>query len=153
MKKLISLACLFFTTMTLIAQPEGRKGMKDKIRTLKIEFITEKLDLSSVEAEKFWPIYNVFDKAYMELRHEKLKGLKDNLKKEINEISEVAALSKLNEMTAIEDELVQLKQSFRTQLEGIISNKKILLLKIAEDGFNRRMMDKLKRRSKEQKRQ
>ena len=56
-------------------------------------------------------------------------------------------------MTAIEDELVQLKQSFRTQLEGIISNKKILLLKIAEDGFNRRMMDKLKRRSKEQKRQ
>ena len=153
MKKLILLACLFFTTMTLIAQPEGRKGMKDKIRTLKIEFITEKLDLSSVEAEKFWPIYNVFDKAYMELRHEKLKGLKDNLKKEINEISEVAALSKLNEMTAIEDELVQLKQSFRTQLEGIISNKKILLLKIAEDGFNRRMMDKLKRRSKEQKRQ
>ena len=72
--------------MTIIAQPEGRKGMKDKIRTLKIEFITEKLDLSSVEAEKFWPIYNVFDKAYMELRHEKLKGLKDNLKKEINEI-------------------------------------------------------------------
>jgi len=153
MKKLILLACLFFITMSLIAQPEGRKGMKDKIRTLKIEFITEKLDLSSVEAEKFWPIYNVFDKAYMELRHEKLKGLKDNLKKEINEISEVAALSKLNEMTAIEDELVQLKQSFRTQLEGIISNKKILLLKIAEDGFNRRMMDKLKRRSKEQKRQ
>jgi len=153
MKKLILLACLFFITMSLIAQPEGRKGMKDKIRTLKIEFITEKLDLSSVEAEKFWPIYNVFDKTYMELRHEKLKGLKDNLKKEINEISEVAALSKLNEMTAIEDELVQLKQSFRTQLEGIISNKKILLLKIAEDGFNRRMMDKLKRRSKEQKRQ
>ena len=153
MKKLILLACLFFTTMTIIAQPEGRKGMKDKIRNLKIEFITEKLDLSSVEAEKFWPIYNVFDKAYMELRHEKLKGLKDNLKKEINEISEAAALSKLNEMTAIEDELVQLKQSFRTQLEGIISNKKILLLKIAEDGFNRRMMDKLKRRSKEQKRQ
>jgi hypothetical protein len=153
MKKLILLACLFFTTMTIIAQPEGRKGMKEKIRTLKIEFITEKLDLSSVEAEKFWPIYNVFDKAYMELRHEKLKGLKDNLKKEINMLSESEALNRLNEMTAIEDELVQLKQSFRTQLEGIISNKKILLLKIAEDGFNRRMMDKLKRRSKEQKRQ
>ena len=153
MKKLILLACLFFTTMTIIAQPEGRKGMKDKIRTLKIEFITEKLDLSSVEAEKFWPIYNVFDKAYMELRHEKLKGLKDNLKKEINVISEAEALSKLNEMTAIEDELVQLKRSFRTKLEGVISNKKILLLKIAEDGFNRRMMEKLKRRSKEQKRQ
>jgi hypothetical protein len=153
MKKLILLSCLFFTTLNLMAQPPGRKGMKDKIRTLKVEFITDKLDLSSGEAEKFWPIYNAFEKAYTELRHEKLKSLKDNLKKEINVISEAEALSKLNEMIAIEDELVQLKRSFRTKLEGVISNKKIILLKIAEDGFNRRMMDRLKHRSKEQKHQ
>tara|TARA_B110000977_G_scaffold17593_1_gene21344 strand:+ start:321 stop:725 length:405 start_codon:yes stop_codon:yes gene_type:complete len=134
--------------MNLMAQHTGRKGMKDKIRALKVEFITEKLDLSSGEAENFWPIYNAFDKAYMELRHEKLKGLKDNLKEGINMLSEKEALSKLNEMTDIEDELVKLKQMFRYQLDGVISNKKILLLKIAEDGFNRRMMDRLKRRSK-----
>lgn len=148
MKKFILLGCLLFTTMNLMAQHTGRKGMKDKIRTLKVEFITEKLDLSSGEAENFWPIYNAFDKAYMELRHEKLKGLKDNLKEGINMLSEKEALSKLNEMTDIEDELVKLKQMFRYQLDGVISNKKILLLKIAEDGFNRRMMDRLKRRSK-----
>ena len=134
--------------MNLMAQHTGRKGMKDKIRSLKVEFITEKLDLSSGEAENFWPIYNAFDKAYMELRHEKLKGLKDNLKEGINMLSEKEALSKLNEMTDIEDELVKLKQMFRYQLDGVISNKKILLFKIAEDGFNRRMMDRLKRRSK-----
>ena len=148
MKKFILLGCLLFTTMNLMAQHTGRKGMKDKIRTLKVEFITEKLDLSSGEAENFWPIYNAFDKAYMELRHEKLKGLKDNLKEGINMLSEKEALSILNEMTDIEDELVKLKQMFRYQLDGVISNKKILLLKIAEDGFNRRMMDRLKRRSK-----
>lgn len=148
MKKFILLSCLFFTTMNVMAQHTERKGMKDKIRTLKVEFITEKLDLSSGEAENFWPIYNAFDKAYMELRHEKLKGLKDNLKEGINMLSEKEALSILNEMTDIEDELVKLKQMFRYQLDGVISNKKILLLKIAEDGFNRRMMDRLKRRSK-----
>jgi|TARA_B110000208_G_scaffold176979_1_gene223809 hypothetical protein len=148
MKKFILLSCLIFTTMSLMAQPPKRKGMKDKIRTLKVEFITEKLNLSSVEAEKFWPIYNVFDKTYMKLKHEKLRGLKNNLKKEINMLSESEALNKLNEMTAIEDELIQLKRSFRSQLEGVISNKKILLLKIAEDGFNRRMMDRLRHRPK-----
>jgi len=148
MKKLILLSCLIFTTMSLMAQPPKRKGMKDKIRTLKVEFITEKLNLSSVEAEKFWPIYNVFDKTYMKLKHEKLRGLKNNLKKEINMLSESEALNRLNEMTAIEDELIQLKRSFRSQLEGVISNKKILLLKIAEDGFNRRMMDRLRHRPK-----
>ncbi len=135
--------------MSLMAQPPKRKGMKDKIRTLKVEFITEKLNLSSVEAEKFWPIYNVFDKTYMKLKHEKLRGLKNNLKDNINMLSESEALYKLHEMTAIEDELVQLKRSFRSELEGVISNKKILLLKIAEDGFNRRMMDRLRNRPKE----
>ena len=51
-----------------------------------------------------------------------------------------------------EDEIIKLKLKFRSQLEGVISYKKILLLKIAEDGFNRRMMDRLKHRSKEKKR-
>ena len=88
----------------------------------------------------------------MELRHKKLKGLKDNLNKELNMISESYALSKLNEMAAVEDEIIKLKLKFRSQLEGVISYKKILLLKIAEDGFNRRMMDRLKHRSKEKKR-
>ena len=148
MKKLILLSCLFFTTLNLMAQPPGRKGMKDKIRTLKVEFITDKLDLSSGEAEKFWPIYNAFEKNHMELRFKKLKGIKNNLKNEINMISESDALTKLNEIAAVEDEITKLKLKFLSQLEGVISNKKILLLKIAEDGFNRRMMDRLKHRSK-----
>lgn len=152
MKKLMLLSCLLFTTINLIAQRPGKKEMKDKIRALKVEFITDKLDLSSIEAEKFWPIFHAFDKNYMELRHKKLKRLKDNLNKELNMISESDALSKLNEMAAVEDEIIKLKLKFRSQLEGVISYKKILLLKIAEDGFNRRMMDRLKHRSKEKKR-
>lgn len=153
MKKLILLSCLFFTTLNLMAQPPGRKEMKDKIRALKVEFFTDKLDLSSIEAEKFWPIFHAFNKNYMELRFKKLKGIKKNLKKEINMISESDALTKLNEIAAVEDEITKLKLKFLSQLEGVISNKKILLLKIAEDEFNRRMMDRLKHRSKEQKRQ
>ena len=38
------------------------QGNRDKIKTLKIAFITEKLDLSEQEAQKFWPIYNKYDK-------------------------------------------------------------------------------------------
>ena len=82
MKKLILLSCLFFTTLNLMAQPPGRKGMKDKIRALKVEFFTDKLDLSSIEAEKFWQIFHSFDKNYKELRFKKLKGIKKNLKNE-----------------------------------------------------------------------
>lgn len=152
MKKYLLLACLILSSVTLMAQPPGRKGMKEKIKTLKIAFITEKLDLTSSEAEKFWPIYNAFDSSFMKLKHESMRSLKENLNKEIETLTEKEAASNLNELTAIEDQLTQLKQGFRSQLEGVISNKKILLLKIAEDGFNRRMMDKLRRQPKQKRR-
>ncbi len=34
---------------------------KDKIKSLKIAFITERLDLSTKEAQTFWPIYNEYE--------------------------------------------------------------------------------------------
>ena len=38
----------------------GTKSAK-KLQALKIAFITQKLQLTSAEAEKFWPVYNQYD--------------------------------------------------------------------------------------------
>lgn len=148
MKKLTILIYLVFISIPLSAQPNGRKEMKEKIKTMKIAFITEKLDLSSSEAEKFWPIYNAFDKAQMKLRHEKLRAIKNELKDQIDTITDEVALMKLNELLAAEAELNALKQTFLMKLKNVISSKKILLLKISEEGFNRQMMKRLRNRQK-----
>ena len=42
----------------------------ERIKALKVSFITEKLELSATEAEKFWPIYNTYDSQIHDLRHE-----------------------------------------------------------------------------------
>ncbi len=34
----------------------------EKIQSLKIAFITQKLQLTPDEAQKFWPVYNQYDK-------------------------------------------------------------------------------------------
>ena len=151
MKKLTILIYLVFISIPLSAQPNGRKEMKEKIKTMKIAFITEKLDLSSSEAEKFWPIYNAFDKAQMKLRHEKLRAIKNELKDQIDTITDEVALIKLNELLAAEAELNALKQTFHMKLKNVISSKKILLLKISEEGFNRQMMKRLRNQQKDQK--
>ena len=151
MKKLTILIYLVFISIPLSAQPTGRKEMKEKIKTMKIAFITEKLDLSSSEAEKFWPIYNAFDKAQMKLRHEKLRAIKNELKDQIDTITDEVALIKLNELLAAEAELNALKQTFHVKLKNVISSKKILLLKISEEGFNRQMMKRLRNQQKDQK--
>jgi len=33
----------------------------DKIKALKTAYITEQLELTKAEAEKFWPVYNAFE--------------------------------------------------------------------------------------------
>ena len=45
-------------------------------------------------------------------------------------------------------ELNTLRQTFHVKLKNVISSKKILLLKISEEGFNRQMMKRLRNRQK-----
>jgi hypothetical protein len=46
-------------TLGSLSQIKAQNG--EKIQTLKIAFITQKLQLTPDEAEKFWPIYNQYD--------------------------------------------------------------------------------------------
>ena len=43
------------------AQDPGDETRAEKIQSLKIAFITQKLQLTTDEAEKFWPVYNQYD--------------------------------------------------------------------------------------------
>ena len=54
-KKLIPILILFIS-VSAFAQ-RGEK-MNERIKAQKIAFITEKLSLTSEEAQEFWPIYN-----------------------------------------------------------------------------------------------
>ena len=48
-------------------QGEDRKDRKERIEVFKIQFITEKLELTPSEAESFWPIYEQYNKAIKEI--------------------------------------------------------------------------------------
>ena len=50
---------------------------RDKIKTLKIAYITEKLDLSKKEAQQFWPIYNAFEEENYNLKRQAYQDRKN----------------------------------------------------------------------------
>ena len=52
------LTCLIFA-FPLSAQDKQRS---EQIESVKVAFITQKLDLNSSEAEKFWPVYNNYQR-------------------------------------------------------------------------------------------
>ena len=59
MKRLIIPILTLFICFNAYSQRDGK--MQERIKAQKVAFITERLDLSSKEAQKFWPIYNAFE--------------------------------------------------------------------------------------------
>lgn len=145
MKKTIYL--LLAVLFSSFAFSQGIKEKKEKIKALKVAYITEKLSLTSEEAQKFWPIYNAFDEKQFEIRHHKLRKVMDKIEGEgIENIDEKEAQALLNEVESSEDQLHQLKKKFVIDLQKVLPAKKIILLKKAEEEFNRKLLREMRER-------
>lgn len=142
----ILLFSIFFLGNTLNAQ--NKKEGKEKIRTLKIAYLTEKLDLTSKEAEKFWPLYNDFGKTRKELFRFEKKELRKKIKEGyINSISNKEAKEVLNKVSDNRKKYFNTKTAFHKTLAEFLSFKKILLLEVSEREFNKKLMNKLKNKT------
>ena len=139
MKKIL-LILLITITVNSFAQDSNRQ---DRIKALKIAFITERLELTETEAQKFWPIYNAFDAENQKLRKENVVKFR---KTDFESMSEQDAKKHLKEMMKTDSMRYQLRQEFVSDLLNILPAKKIIILKATEDAFNRRMMEQFKKR-------
>lgn len=143
-----------FTTLLLVALTLSGFAQKsekhERIKALKIALITEKLELTKTEAQKFWPIYNAHEKEADMLRinaREKRRNL------DLETMTESEAKTALKDLLAFENEKQQLKSDLVESLLTAIPAKKIILLKIVEEQLKRQMLDELKkRRSKKESR-
>jgi len=139
MKKLL-LILILTLSISSFAQDNGRK---ERIKALKIAFITERLQLSETEAQKFWPIYNAFDAENQKMRKETMGKFR---KVDFDSMSDQEAKKQLEDMMVADGKKHQLKQQFVKDLLNVLPAKKIIILKATEDAFNRRMMEQFKKR-------
>ncbi|WP_445734754.1 hypothetical protein [Mariniflexile sp.] len=140
MKKFTNL--LFIISFSLLSVAQSNR---DKIKTLKIAYITEKLDLSEKEAQQFWPIYNNFEEENSNLRRQAYDARK---KADLNTISEEQAVNILKEIRLNENKKQALENDFVDRLTKVISAKKIILLHKIEDDFKRKMFEEYKKRGR-----
>lgn len=132
---------LLFVSFSFYAQGEKMKEKKEQIKTLKIAFLTTKLDLTSNEAEKFWPLYNTFDDKQFELRHQKMKSFMRRMNDEtLDKMTEKEASAFLAQMESTEEELFFLRKKFNASLKVVLPSIKIIKLKKSEEDFNRNLL-------------
>lgn len=139
MKRLIPILILL-VSFSGFAQRGGE--IQERIKAQKIAFITEKLELTSEEAQQFWPIYNEFEAKVEKIKSENLRPLKKEMRQD--NVSDKRANEILEKLIKAETEMHNARLELVEDLKTVISAKKIIMLKVAEDQFNQKLLDKLK---------
>ena len=147
------IACLFFClTIGFSSFAQEKNESREKIKALKIAYLTEQLALTSSEAEKFWPIYNAFDKEQHDLRDKQRYEMRKSLRNEkaVDEIDEKEAERLINLKLTTDKQLHESEKEFIQKITGIISYKKIIKLQMAEMEFGRKLLKKYHQRDKKE---
>ena len=122
------------------------KEREERIKTLKIAFITERLAFTESEAQKFWPIYNAFEEENNNLRRDSYNKRKVE---DFDSMTEADAKLLLDDMSSIENKRHKLREKFMKDLLAVLPAKKVILLKKTEDEFNKKMFEEFKKRRQE----
>jgi hypothetical protein len=136
---LLLVAATFGTTLCAQPQqapqgpPQGNK--EDRIEALRIAYISQQLNLTPPEAQKFWPVYNDYK--------ENLKTLRQNFKPGAG--GELTAEQQLD----FEQKKLDLKKKFKPQFEGALGKDKVNQLYNLEKQFH----DKLQQMREERRQQ
>ncbi|RWY47940.1 hypothetical protein [Mucilaginibacter gilvus] len=115
-------------------QPGNNKGVGQKIEAARNKFLSQQLDLTDDEADKFWPLYHQYQ--------EELKAVR--ILKRLN--SKSASGSAEKELY-YDNQMLTTKRRYLDEFLKIIPSSKISILYKSERAFNDEVIKQLSERS------
>ncbi len=128
LKQIIFAGACFLHIQVGFAQPPQGDSKGDKIEALRIAFISQRLNLTPEEAQKFWPVYNQY--------HNDLKTLRDNFGMGPGKPSLTAEQS-----LDFEQKKLDLKKKYKAQFEAVIGKEKVNILYNLEEEFRQKLKE------------
>ena len=141
-KNILIVLFLLFSTTLMFGQ---RRPDKEKIKSLKIAYITERLNLKSSEAQAFWPIYNAHEELMESFRNQERSQIYGKLK-DMELLSDKEIETLLRELITLENQKHAANQQFLKDIQKVISAKKTFLLLKTENGFKRRLLQQYRQK-------
>lgn len=139
---------ILWSNFSLIAQ--NRQNSIRKIKALKVNYITTELNLSPAEAEKFWPIYNEYEKSKRGIRMKESQKIRTEIKsyESLKNIPEKKAIELQNQYFEIEEKYIENKKRYFERLIKAVGVHKVLKLHLTEQGFNATLLKQFKNKKK-----
>lgn len=116
---------------------DDRDALRERVEAQRIAFITQKLELSPEESEKFWPVYNQFKKTEREMR----KSIRPT--KPLADLSDDEARELIANQLTLDAEMVEVKRNFMDDVLEILPPRRALRLSMIEAEFNRGVLERL----------
>ena len=126
--------------LVIKAFPQSQEVL-DKIESAKIALITQRLDLSPEQAEKFWPIYREYSERQREI-HQDFQQLKRNYQP--NTATEEESKALIDRGLEIKEQMISLDKQYSERLLSVINNRQLLRLREAENDFRQELMRRLR---------
>ena len=121
-----------------------------KIQNAKIAMITERLNLSSEQAERFWPIYNEYSTRQREIRQEYT-----NVRQQVGDpqnATEEQNKRLLELALRVKDNQLQLEREYTDRMLRVINNRQMVNLRKAEEDFRKMLIERMQRNKMAQQR-
>ncbi|MFD2515040.1 Spy/CpxP family protein refolding chaperone [Pontibacter locisalis] len=140
MKRFIIL--LFFCLITLGSSVVVAQDRSENVEAAKIAYITDKIELSPDQAQKFWPIYNEYETK----RRELMRNYRGGYRRDLEEVSEQEANARLNEMFETKERELALEKEYVAKYQKVLSAKQVIKLYRAEREFTKLLLKRLDHR-------
>jgi ribonucleotide reductase beta subunit family protein with ferritin-like domain len=121
---------------TVSAQPK-QEARADKIKAYRVAVFTEILNLSSEEAQDFWPIYN----EYLDKRESLQKELK--MTRQIDGMNDKEVEDYIKKYFELRNKELDLEKDLTQKLRKVLPLRKIAKIPVAEREFREALVQKL----------
>lgn len=119
-----------------------KERFREKLEAQRIAYITNKLDLSSDESIKFWPVYNEYAKKRLEVRRENRDLRKGKGSDQMDSRNSV------DDQLAMQEKELQLKRDYYGKFKQLLPERKLIRLEEVEKEFNMEVIKTLREKKK-----
>lgn len=138
-KGLMILIGLCFSWSLLNAQNQAM----DKLYAYKVAFFTKRLELTTQEAQRFWPVYNELQEMKIAVQQERAKIFRGINQNELN-MSEKELFNAGEKLIELDLKEAELNAAYHKKFREVLSPLKVVRLYQAENQYRLQLLNELR---------
>ncbi len=140
----LNICILFFSLAGMLFAQEPEKdweARKEEWKAQKVAFFTQKMNLDSKTAEKFWPIYNEYEHDRFE-NHRAFKDVMNDMQNidDAKTLSDAEYLKLSERLLDVKKQQLSMEEKYLERFKEVLSPKQLVLFYKAEDQFGKEML-------------